>query len=270
MKDISDQFEGQWNFPNCIGVVDGKHIVVQAPSNSGSSFFDYKGTHLIVVMAVCDAYYRFILIDIADVGRHSDGGVFSNSTFGKAVIEGTLPLPPDSSLPGTSQPDVPYVIIGDAAFPLKINLIRPYPGRNLPEPQAIFNYRLSRARRVIENSFGILAARWRIFRRPIIATPDNVVVYTKASIALHNFLRTTESSVYCPPGIIDSEDADGNVICGSWREDQGSSGGIFPVREAGSNHHSRIAAMARDNFCTYFNSTRGELSWQYRHVIRTQ
>ena len=99
-KDISDQFEAQWNFPNCIGAVDGKHIVVQAPSNSGSSFFNYKGTHSIVLMAVCDAYYRFILIDIGDVGRHSDGGVFSNSTFGKAVIEGTLPLPPDSSLPG--------------------------------------------------------------------------------------------------------------------------------------------------------------------------
>ena len=268
-KGISDQFESQWNFPNCVGAVDGKHIIVQAPSNSGSSFFNYKGTHSIVLMAVCDAYYRFILLDIGDTGRHSDGGVFSNSTFGKAVIEGTLPLPPDCSLPGTSQPDVPYVIVGDAAFPLKINLMRPYPGRNLPEPRAIFNYRLSRARRVIENSFGVLAARWRIFRRPIIAKPDNVVVYTKASIALHNFLRTTESSVYCPPGFIDSEDADGNVICGSWREEQGSSGGLSPVSQAGSNHHSRIAAMTRDNFCTYFNSTQGELSWQYHHVRRT-
>ena len=76
--------------------------------------------------------------------------------------------------------------------------------------------------------------------------------------------------MYCPPGFIDSEDADGNVICGSWREDQGSSGGIFPVRQAGSNHHSRLAAMTRDNFCTYLNSTQGELSWQYRHVTRTQ
>ena len=189
---------------------------MQAPSNSGSSFFNYKRTHSIVLMAVRDAYYRFILIDIGDAGRHSDGGVFSNSTFGKAVIEGNVPLPPDCSLPSTSQPDVPYVIVGDATFLLNINLMRPYPGRNLSEPHAIFNSRLNRASRVIENSFGILAARWCIFRRPIIAKPDNVVVYTKASIALHNFLRTTESSVYCPPGFIDSEDADGNVICGSW------------------------------------------------------
>ena len=64
--------------------------------------------------------------------------------------------------------------------------------------------------------------------------------------------------MYCPPGFIDSEDADGNVICSSWREEQGSSGSLFPVCQAGSNHHSRIAVMARDKFCTYFNSTQGE------------
>ena len=104
------------------------------------SFFNYKGTHSIVLMAMWDAYYCFIPVDIGDAGRHSDGGVFFNSTFCKAVIEGTLPLPLECSLPGTSQPDIPYIIVGDAAFPLKINLMRPYPGRNLPEPRAIFNY----------------------------------------------------------------------------------------------------------------------------------
>ena len=127
-------------------------------------------------------------------------------------------LPDDCPLPGTSSPSLPYVIVGDEAFPLKNYLLRPFPGEFLPEPQAIYNYRLSRARQIIEDSFGILAVRWRIFRRPIIAQPGNVVLYTKATIALHNFLSTLEPAAYCPPGLTDSKDRDGNIITGSWRD----------------------------------------------------
>ena len=189
-KGVSDQFELMWNFPNCIGAIDGKRIVIQAPANSGSTFFNYKGTHSIVLMAVCDAHYRFTLVDIGDSGRHSDGGVLSSSSFRKALFNRAIYFPANRPLPGTSQPELPFVIVGDEAFPLRNDMMRPYPGRNLPEHQAVYNYRLSRARRVIENSFGILAARWRMFRRPIIAESDNVITYTKAAVAFHNYLRT--------------------------------------------------------------------------------
>ena len=138
----------------------------------------------------------------------------------------------DCPLPGTTKP-LPYVIVADEAFPLKHYMLHPYPGRNLEESQAVFNYRLSRARRIIENSFGILAARWRIFRRPIIACPDNVVLYTKATIALHNYLRTTESSAYCPPGYVNGEDGIENVIHGNWRNEMEI--GLASVRQIGGN-----------------------------------
>lgn len=266
---VSKQFEQIWNFPNCLGAIDGKHIVMQAPRNSGSSFFNYKGTHSVVLLAVCDAHYRFILVDLGDAGRHSDGGVLSNSEFGKALEAGSLSFPAPRPLPGTTQPDLPYIIVGDEAFPLKPYMMRPYPGRNLPENQAVFNYRLSRARRIIENSFGIMAARWRLFRRPIIADPDRVVSYSQAAIALHNYLRTTESSVYCPAGFVDGEDGAGNTIEGGWRSDEDMCSGLEPLRQSGSNMYSRSAASVREQFRDYFDSRNGEVSWQYNHVRRT-
>ena len=148
-------------------------------------------------------------------------------------------------------------------------MMRPYPGRELSESRSIFNYRLSRARRVIENSFGILASRWRIFRRPIIATPSHVVTYTKAAITLHNYLRTTESTVYRPPGVIDAEDGVGNVVNGNgnWREEP-SPLGLEAIRNLGGNRHSLTASTVRDVFTNYFISAR-EVSWQYQHVHRT-
>lgn len=107
-----------------------------------------------------------------------------------------------------------------------------------PENRAIFNYRLSRARRVIENSFGILAARWRFLRRPIIADPDNVTLYVKAAVALHNFLRTEESSVYCPPGFVDGEDGCGNIVEGGWRRDEEGNTGMTNIHLTGSNRYA--------------------------------
>ena len=149
-------------------------------------------------------------------------------------------------------------------------MMRPYPGRNLPESQAVFNYCLSRARRIIENSFGILASRWRIFCRTLIATPDHAVIYTKEAIALHNFLRTTESSVYCPSGFVDSEDSDGNFVRGTWREDSLPQG-LQELPRAGSNFHFLTAAAIRHTFRYYFCSLpHGEVSWQYQHITHTK
>jgi hypothetical protein len=105
-----------------------------------------------------------------------------------------LNLPPNS------------VIVGDDAFPLRTNLLKPYIRVNLTLKHRVFNYRLSRARRVVENVFGILASRFRVFGRPIEVKVKNVDLILKASCVLHNWLRITSSKRYFPSGCVDIED----------------------------------------------------------------
>lgn len=80
-NNISDGFFSKWNMPNCVGAIDGKHVNVQAPYNAGSEFFNYKKAHSIVLMAACDAYYKFTLVDIGAAGGCHDSNSFLRIRF---------------------------------------------------------------------------------------------------------------------------------------------------------------------------------------------
>lgn len=87
-------------------------------------------------------------------------------------------------MPG-SEKQIPFHFVGDEAFPLSFFMMRPFPASALNDERRIFNYRLSRARRCIENSFGILAARWRIFHRVINADPKNAETIVLGKHSIH-------------------------------------------------------------------------------------
>jgi len=108
-----------------LGAIDGKHIRIKAPANSGSEFFNYKNFFSIILLAICDANYRFILVDIGDSGRHSDGEVFSNSRLGKLFDRNKVYVPAPCSLPGSTF-SAPFVLVGDDAFPLKHYIMKPW------------------------------------------------------------------------------------------------------------------------------------------------
>ncbi|XP_025266104.1 protein ALP1-like [Camponotus floridanus] len=159
-KTISDGFM-TWQFPNCVGAIDGRHMRIQAPVNSGSNYYNYKQFFSMVMMATCDAKYKFTWVDVGQFGSISDGGVWANTKFANDLSSGNVSLPDPSPLPGEEIP-FPYMFVGDEAFPLTNYIMRPYSRKTLTDENRIFNYRLSRARRVIENIFGILTARWKI------------------------------------------------------------------------------------------------------------
>ncbi|GBN41190.1 hypothetical protein AVEN_170153-1 [Araneus ventricosus] len=79
------------------------------------------------------------------------------------------------------------VLVADDAFPLSLNFMKPYPGRGLNDEERVFNYRLSRAQRVSENAFGILAARFQIFEQKILTSAMNATKILMACCVLHNF-----------------------------------------------------------------------------------
>ena len=263
---IADRFEEQWNFPHCLGAIDGKHISIECPQNAGSAYFNYKNFHSIVLMAVCDANYCFTLIDVGGYGRDNDAGILSETAFGNALENNPsiLNLPKPSLVKSKV---LPYVLVGDDIFPLKPYLMKPFPGKRLTEENRVFNYRLSRARRTIENAFGILAAKWRIFRKPIKAQPTTVDKVAKASLALHNYLRLTDNAKYIPSGFVDSEDETGNIIPGDWRSivhDDDS--GLSDLRRITGNRYTFEAGKTRNDFKEYFNSSVGSVEWQLNYI----
>ncbi|KAJ8952286.1 hypothetical protein NQ318_007454 [Aromia moschata] len=186
---IADTFQEKTNFPNCLGAVDGKHIRCVKPRSSGSKFFNYKKYFSVVLMAVANANLRFISIDIGAYDQEGDSTVFRDSTFGTKLYSSQLNIPSPRCLPGTDSTPQPFVFLGDDAFKIHTNLLRPFPSRDIDGRRRIFNYRLSRARCSVECAFGLLANKWRIFHTPILVRPELINDIVKASCILHNFVR---------------------------------------------------------------------------------
>jgi len=123
-KSSASKFRDLWHFPNCLAAIDGKHASIQCPIIGGSLYFNYEGFHSTVLLALVDAEYKFLSVDVGSCGKNSDGNVFSKSVIGKKLETGILNVPPNTPLVENAFP-MPYVIVGDEVFPLKTCLLRP-------------------------------------------------------------------------------------------------------------------------------------------------
>ena len=201
---INDGFRNKLNFALCCGAIDGKYVLINAP-DEGSEYYNYKGFNSIVVMAAAGYKYCFSYFEVGKKGSESNGRVFQNCSLLELLENGLLPT-------GSFH-------VGDDAFPLKLYLMKAYKNYNRPltQEESIFKYRLSRARRIIENVFGILLSRFRFLDRKLAVKLGTVNKLVSAACALHNCLVITSKATYLSAGAINEENNEtGEIIPGQW------------------------------------------------------
>lgn len=260
-RDIAEGFLKSWNFPHTCGAIDGKHIAVRAPPNAGSVYFNYKKFHSIVLLAVVDSNYKFIWATIGAPGSNSDTEVWNETDFKKLLERGELGFPEPEPLPQDNE-DMPYYLVGDDIFGLRSWLMKPYSSRGLTNDERILNYRLSRARRVSENAFGLLVHRFRVLLNTAYHRPKTVKLITKTCVVLHNLWRTRYPKSHI--ALVDQpETEDSNFVPGAWRRGRNLDDTIHVVA---ANRDLRVGKRQRNLLKHWVNSEVGRVPWQNRMI----
>lgn len=258
----SNEFNFKWQFPNCLGAVDGKHIAIRKPKDAGSDYFNYKRFHSIVLMAIAAANYSFITIDVGAKGAEGDANVFARTEIGRMIKEDcpNLNLPPDA-LVGNQY--LQYFFIGDDAFPLTKRIMKPYsPNRRqkvLTPQEIVFNYRLSRARRCVENAFGILVSKWACVGKTFHCDSETAKNIVAACCSLHNYMINRKDRTYIPERFKDIIDSEGEYVQGIWRSYNNK---MCPLQNNIVGRPNEMGVQSREVLKNFVNSTQGKVSFQ--------
>ena len=261
-KEVANQFSVKWNYHNCIGALDGTHIPIRKPIGGGSTYFNYKKFHSIILLGIVDASYRFMYVHIGAAGSEGDASTWNRCSFHRSLRTGTAGLPEPAPLPYDDHP-VPYHLVADDAFYLDEHLMKPYAHRTQVRHERIFSYRVSRARRIVENAFGLLQARFRVFTNSMFVEPRKVRKIVMCGVVLHNLFLARRP---LPAGAreVDHENADHEQIPGAWRDAPDVQlHGLTPSQ--GRNPGQR-AKNQRNYLARYYASPVGAVPWQERIV----
>jgi hypothetical protein len=264
---------------NAFGAVDGKHIRCQKLDGVGSLCYNYKLFNSVALLAVCDAYGRFLFVDIGAYGGSCDARILEDTEFYKQMQSGELQRPDPRPLPGTDDP-LDCFVIGDSAFQHHVWLQKGYALSTMRKLNAetirrlIYNYRICRARRIVEDGFGLFAMEWRIFRTEIVAGETLLNLIISAACCLHNFLLAdAEQRLRRKPNLVDHENTEtGEIVDGTWRKDVGASllGSVI-YRSAGRARRTERgdAVAQRERLADWFLSEAGRASapWQAKSAL---
>ena len=180
------EFGEEWQFPYAFAAIDGSHLPIRCPNGGAHSmkqYFNFKGFYSIILMALVDAKYRFIWASVGAPGNTHDSTYFQSTELWRKIQRGNI-IP--NITPSIDDIEIPPVILGDGAFPLRTWLLKPHGDAVLPEDKRYFNYRHSRARLVTEGAFGRLKSRFRVLYKKCESNKDTVKLYGLASVILHN------------------------------------------------------------------------------------
>ena len=164
-KHSMEKFGGEWQFPYAFLAVDGSHLPIKCPNGGAQAmkqYFNFKGFYSIVLMALVDAEYRFIWASVGAPGNMHDSTLLQSTDLWKKIVDRKV-------IPNVAQQvenvEIPPLILGDGAFPLRTWIMKPHGNAVLPDDKRYFNYRHSRARLVTEGAFGRLKSRFRVLFR---------------------------------------------------------------------------------------------------------
>ena len=185
LKNVMAMYRQRWGFPMCAGAIDGTHIAIQAPPENHADYVNRKSYHSIVMQAVVDCQYLFRDVVIGWPGSVHDARVLSNSDLYN--LGSKSQLFDDNMKKKILGVDIRPVILGDPAYPLLVWLMKAYPENiNTPKWQRHFNYRLSRARMTVENTFGRWKGRFTRFSKRVDMAVESVTYLAAASCVVHN------------------------------------------------------------------------------------
>jgi len=247
--EISKNFETRWNMPHCLGAIDGKHVRITKPPKTGSDYYNYKKFFSKVILAVVDAQKKFVYVDVGAPGSCGDATLFAESPFRRSAEAGTLNIPPPKRLPGErrSARPFPYFFVADDAFALKPWIMKPYGSRLLTEDQRTYNYRISRARMVVECAFGMLSQRFQCLLNGLKQkTDESLDSVIMCCIMLHNFLVMRN-----PANVNPAQDANAPPP-------------FDPLQRAHARNIGGTQGKTyRDQLKDYVNGIHGQVFWQH-------
>lgn len=214
------------------------------------------------MIAIVDANYRFLHVDVGGYGSEGDASYFSSSEVGQNIVDNTMHLPEDTTF---GKAKLPFFFLGDSGFPLCERVMTPYSyrGRRPTKEEIIYNYRLSRVRRCVENALSI---KWMCLSRSMFCSPDRAQKIVSACVLLHNYLLKKTPHSYCLKRLVDRYDVNGQFVEGSWRH--GDMNIFHPLLNNAIQCESERAKNTRNLLKDYVNCPQGRVSWQKKSVFQ--